>query len=118
MQHTLNTRPQHNCQVSGGVSGGAAPLSKDAAPPPQRPPTSTLKPMQAPKTRRSFEVIPGLRLPTGVLAVDPPGATVIKLELQLFKAREEVYLLDFQRLQGPLYHVLDLCARLTHELRL
>lgn len=74
--------------------------------------------MEAPKTRRSFEVIPGLRLPSGVLAVDPPGSTVLKLELQLFKAREEVYLLDFQRLQGPLYHVLDLCARLTHELRL
>ncbi len=74
--------------------------------------------MQPPKTRRSFEVIPGLRLPSGALAVDPPGAMVLKLELQLFKARDGVYLLDFQRLQGGLYHVMDLCARLAYALRL
>lgn len=50
--------------------------------------------------------------------MDPPGAMVLKLELQLFKARDGVYLLDFQRLQGGLYHVMDLCARLAYALRL
>ncbi|CAN7079969.1 unnamed protein product [Brassica oleracea var. botrytis] len=43
--------------------------------------------------------------------------TVIKFELQLYKAREEKYLLDIQRVNGPQFLFLDLCAAFLTELR-
>ncbi|KAG0568994.1 hypothetical protein M758_6G053700 [Ceratodon purpureus] len=43
-------------------------------------------------------------------------SNVLKFELQLFKLREEKYLLDFQRIEGPTYLFLDLCAAFLAEL--
>ncbi|KAG2283813.1 hypothetical protein Bca52824_055033 [Brassica carinata] len=43
--------------------------------------------------------------------------TVIKFELQLYKAREEKYLLDIQRVNGPQFLFLDLCAAFLTKLR-
>ncbi|KAK1302337.1 SNF1-related protein kinase catalytic subunit alpha KIN10 [Acorus calamus] len=42
---------------------------------------------------------------------------VIKFELQLYKTREEKYLLDLQRVQGPQLFFLDLCAAFLAQLR-
>lgn len=44
-------------------------------------------------------------------------SNVLKFELQLFKLREEKYLLDLQRVVGPTYLFLDLCAAFLAELR-
>uniref|UniRef100_M4EWA1 non-specific serine/threonine protein kinase n=1 Tax=Brassica campestris TaxID=3711 RepID=M4EWA1_BRACM len=43
--------------------------------------------------------------------------TVIKFERQLYKAREEKNLLDIQRVNGPQFLFLDLCAAFLTELR-
>eukprot|EP00252_Welwitschia_mirabilis_P013557 TRINITY_DN297_c0_g1_i1.p1 TRINITY_DN297_c0_g1~~TRINITY_DN297_c0_g1_i1.p1 ORF type:complete len:513 (-),score=94.00 TRINITY_DN297_c0_g1_i1:271-1809(-) len=37
-------------------------------------------------------------------------ANVVKFEVQLYKTREDKYLLDLQRVQGPQFLFLDLCA--------
>ncbi|XP_052189586.1 SNF1-related protein kinase catalytic subunit alpha KIN10-like [Diospyros lotus] len=42
---------------------------------------------------------------------------VVKFELQLYKTREEKYLLDLQRVQGPQLLFLDLCAAFLAQLR-
>lgn len=42
---------------------------------------------------------------------------VVKFEVQLYKAREEKYLLDLQRVQGPHFLFLDLCADFLAQLR-
>lgn len=42
---------------------------------------------------------------------------VIKFELQFYKTRDEKYLLDLQRLQGPQLLFLDLCAAFLAQLR-
>ncbi|KAK1286529.1 SNF1-related protein kinase catalytic subunit alpha KIN10 [Acorus calamus] len=45
------------------------------------------------------------------------SANVIKFELQLYKTRDEKYLLDLQRVQGPQLLFLDLCAAFLTQLR-
>ncbi|KAK6912795.1 Ubiquitin-associated domain [Dillenia turbinata] len=42
---------------------------------------------------------------------------VVKFEVQLYKTREEKYLLDLQRVQGPQCLFLDLCAAFLAQLR-
>ncbi|CAO2832414.1 unnamed protein product [Amaranthus hypochondriacus] len=42
---------------------------------------------------------------------------VMKFEVQLYKTREEKYLLDLQRVQGPQMLFLDLCAAFLAQLR-
>ncbi|GMP30635.1 hypothetical protein CsSME_00005210 [Camellia sinensis var. sinensis] len=42
---------------------------------------------------------------------------VVKFEVQLYKTREEKYLLDLQRVQGPQLLFLDLCAAFLSQLR-
>ncbi|KAJ4843068.1 SNF1- protein kinase catalytic subunit alpha kin10 [Turnera subulata] len=42
---------------------------------------------------------------------------VVKFEVQLYKARDEKYLLDLQRVQGPQFLFLDLCAALLAQLQ-
>ncbi|KAJ0098979.1 hypothetical protein Patl1_21852 [Pistacia atlantica] len=42
---------------------------------------------------------------------------VIKVEVQLYKTREEKYMLDLQRVQGPQLLFLDLCAAFLAQLR-
>ncbi|CAI9109755.1 OLC1v1009636C1 [Oldenlandia corymbosa var. corymbosa] len=42
---------------------------------------------------------------------------VVKFELQLYKTREDKYLLDLQRVQGPQLLFLDLCAAFLAQLR-
>lgn len=42
---------------------------------------------------------------------------VVKFEVQLYKTREEKYLLDLQRVQGPQLLFLDLCAAFLAQLR-
>ncbi|OIV90234.1 hypothetical protein TanjilG_01430 [Lupinus angustifolius] len=44
-------------------------------------------------------------------------SNVVKFEVQLYKAREEKYLLDLQRVQGPQFLFLDLCAAFLAQLR-
>ncbi|KEH26241.1 SNF1-related protein kinase catalytic subunit alpha KIN10 [Medicago truncatula] len=44
-----------------------------------------------------------------------PKSTVVKFELQLYKT-EEKYLLDIQRLEGPQFAFLDLCASFLERL--
>ncbi|XP_024367043.1 SNF1-related protein kinase catalytic subunit alpha KIN10 isoform X3 [Physcomitrium patens] len=44
-------------------------------------------------------------------------SNVLKFELQLFKMREEKYLLDLQRVEGPTYLFLDLFSAFLIELR-
>lgn len=51
----------------------------------------------------------------GINCRSPPN--VVKFELQLYKAREEKYLLDLQRVQGPHFLFLDLCADFLAQLR-
>ncbi|KAJ4824729.1 SNF1- protein kinase catalytic subunit alpha kin10 [Turnera subulata] len=45
------------------------------------------------------------------------SANVVKFEVQLYKARDEKYLLDLQRVQGPQFLFLDLCAALLAQLQ-
>ncbi|KAJ7974366.1 Non-specific serine/threonine protein kinase [Quillaja saponaria] len=45
------------------------------------------------------------------------SANVVKFEVQLYKTREEKYLLDLQRVQGPQFLFLDLCAAFLAQLR-
>ncbi|KAG6478823.1 hypothetical protein ZIOFF_062267 [Zingiber officinale] len=45
------------------------------------------------------------------------GSAVVKFEIQLYKTREEKYLLDLQRVSGPQLLFLDLCADLLAQLR-
>ncbi|XP_073018905.1 SNF1-related protein kinase catalytic subunit alpha KIN10-like [Primulina eburnea] len=45
----------------------------------------------------------------------PPN--VVKFEMQLYKTREDKYLLDLQRVQGPQFLFLDLCAAFLAQLR-
>ncbi|GMI92727.1 SNF1 kinase homolog 10, SNF1-RELATED PROTEIN KINASE 1.1 [Hibiscus trionum] len=50
----------------------------------------------------------------------PPGpdeGNVIKFEVQLYKTREEKYLLDLQRVQGSHFLFFDLCAKFLAQLR-
>ncbi|KAL9391817.1 hypothetical protein Peur_015737 [Populus x canadensis] len=42
---------------------------------------------------------------------------VVKFEVQLYKTRDEKYLLDLQRVQGPQFLFLDLCAAFLAQLR-
>lgn len=42
---------------------------------------------------------------------------VVKFEVQLYKTKEDKYLLDLQRVQGPHFLFLDLCASFLAELR-
>ncbi|MBA0848214.1 hypothetical protein Goshw_029794 [Gossypium schwendimanii] len=42
---------------------------------------------------------------------------VVKFEVQLYKTREEKYLLDLQRVEGPQFLFLDLCAAFLAQLR-
>ncbi|KAA8530399.1 hypothetical protein F0562_005108 [Nyssa sinensis] len=42
---------------------------------------------------------------------------VVKFEVQLYKTREDKYLLDLQRVQGPQFLFLDLCAAFLAQLR-
>ncbi|KAK4743976.1 hypothetical protein SAY87_010288 [Trapa incisa] len=42
---------------------------------------------------------------------------VVKFEVQLYKTTEEKYLLDLQRVQGPQFLFLDLCAAFLTQLR-
>ncbi|XP_018488830.1 SNF1-related protein kinase catalytic subunit alpha KIN10 [Raphanus sativus] len=42
---------------------------------------------------------------------------VVKFELQLYKTRDDKYLLDLQRVQGPQFLFLDLCAAFLAQLR-
>ncbi|OWM74772.1 SNF1-related protein kinase catalytic subunit alpha KIN10-like [Punica granatum] len=42
---------------------------------------------------------------------------VVKFEVQLYKTTEEKYLLDLQRVQGPQFLFLDLCAAFLAQLR-
>jgi 5'-AMP-activated protein kinase catalytic alpha subunit len=44
-------------------------------------------------------------------------SNVLKFEVQLFKLREEKYMLDLQRLEGPTYLFADLCSAFLAELR-
>ncbi|KAL5149994.1 SNF1-related protein kinase catalytic subunit alpha KIN10 [Glycine soja] len=44
-------------------------------------------------------------------------SNVVKFEVQLYKTREEKYLLDLQRVQGPQFLFLDLCAAFLSQLR-
>ncbi|KAI9154050.1 hypothetical protein LWI28_020342 [Acer negundo] len=46
--------------------------------------------------------------------IKPPN--VVKFEVQLYKAREDKYLLDLQRVQGPQCLFLDLCAAFLVQL--
>ncbi|KVI02454.1 Kinase associated domain 1 (KA1) [Cynara cardunculus var. scolymus] len=48
-------------------------------------------------------------------AMNPPN--VVKFEVQLYKTREDKYLLDLQRVQGPQFLFLDLCAAFLAQLR-
>ncbi|KAM0935332.1 putative protein kinase CAMK-AMPK family [Dioscorea sansibarensis] len=45
------------------------------------------------------------------------SSNVVKFELQLYKTREEKYLLDLQRVNGPQLLFLDLCAAFLAQLR-
>ncbi|KAF5725381.1 SNF1-related protein kinase catalytic subunit alpha KIN10-like isoform X1 [Tripterygium wilfordii] len=45
------------------------------------------------------------------------SSNVVKFEVQLYKTREEKYLLDLQRVQGPQILFLDLCAAFLSQLR-
>nr|XP_010940255.1 serine/threonine protein kinase OSK1 isoform X2 [Elaeis guineensis] len=45
------------------------------------------------------------------------SSNVVKFEVQLYKTREEKYLLDLQRVQGPQLLFLDLCAAFLAQLR-
>jgi len=47
----------------------------------------------------------------------PQSVNVVKFELQLYKTREEKYLLDLQRVTGPQLLFLDLCAAFLAQLR-
>ncbi|GAB2282481.1 SNF1- protein kinase catalytic subunit alpha kin10 [Dionaea muscipula] len=46
-----------------------------------------------------------------------PPSNVVKFEVQLYRTREEKYLLDLQRVQGPQFVFLDLCAAFLAQLR-
>ncbi|KAJ4831538.1 SNF1- protein kinase catalytic subunit alpha kin10, partial [Turnera subulata] len=54
-----------------------------------------------------------------IIETDEAIATVnvVKFEVQLYKARDEKYLLDLQRVQGPQFLFLDLCAALLAQLQ-
>lgn len=41
----------------------------------------------------------------------------VKFEIQLYKSKEDKYLLDLQRIQGPQFLFMDLCASFLAELR-
>ncbi|KAL1824484.1 hypothetical protein ACET3Z_011262 [Daucus carota] len=43
--------------------------------------------------------------------------SVVKFEVQLYKTREDKYLLDLQRVQGPQFLFLDVCAAFLSQLR-
>ncbi|MCL7024739.1 hypothetical protein MKW94_003505 [Papaver nudicaule] len=45
------------------------------------------------------------------------SANAVKFEVQLYKTREEKYLLDLQRVTGPQFLYLDLCAAFLAQLR-
>ncbi|KAK4752859.1 hypothetical protein SAY87_021657 [Trapa incisa] len=47
----------------------------------------------------------------------PKTRNVVKFEVQLYKTTEEKYLLDLQRVQGPQFLFLDLCAAFLAQLR-
>ncbi|XP_019242353.1 PREDICTED: SNF1-related protein kinase catalytic subunit alpha KIN10-like [Nicotiana attenuata] len=52
--------------------------------------------------------------------IENGGVTIpyaVKFEVQLYKTREEKYLLDLQRVQGPQFLFLDLCAAFLAQLR-
>eukprot|EP00262_Sarcandra_glabra_P003369 TRINITY_DN14050_c0_g1_i1.p1 TRINITY_DN14050_c0_g1~~TRINITY_DN14050_c0_g1_i1.p1 ORF type:complete len:175 (+),score=39.38 TRINITY_DN14050_c0_g1_i1:219-743(+) len=45
------------------------------------------------------------------------SSNVVKFEVQLYKTKEEKYLLDLQRVNGPQFLFLDLCAAFLSQLR-
>ncbi|MED6171211.1 SNF1- protein kinase catalytic subunit alpha kin10 [Stylosanthes scabra] len=54
---------------------------------------------------------------SSIIENDAVSNNVVKFEVQLYKTREEKYLLDLQRLQGPQFLFLDLCAAFLAQLR-
>ncbi|KAJ4835382.1 SNF1- protein kinase catalytic subunit alpha kin10 [Turnera subulata] len=57
--------------------------------------------------------------PTSIIESDgvSNSPNVVKFEVQLYKTREEKYLLDLQRVHGPHFLFLDLCAAFLAQLR-
>lgn len=72
---------------------------------------------------RPPESIPDINVPADDSVIvenfGAPGKAnvVVKFEVQLYKTREEKYLLDLQRVDGPQLLFLDLCAALLKQLR-
>nr|QSH71639.1 SNF1-related protein kinase [Hedychium coronarium] len=56
---------------------------------------------------------------SAIVEADEAGreSAVVKFEIQLYKTREEKYLLDLQRVSGPQLLFLDLCAAFLAQLR-
>ncbi|XP_010551836.1 PREDICTED: SNF1-related protein kinase catalytic subunit alpha KIN10 [Tarenaya hassleriana] len=52
-----------------------------------------------------------------VAAAAAKSPNVVKFEIQLYKTRDEKYLLDLQRVKGPQFLFLDLCAAFLAQLR-
>jgi hypothetical protein len=42
-----------------------------------------------------------------------PGWHTVKFEIQIYKLRPGCYVIDMQRLEGHVYHYLDLCGELS-----
>lgn len=55
---------------------------------------------------------------TSSQASAPQGDIVVKCEVQLYRVKDDKYMLDMQRLEGPLFPFLDLAALLMAELQL
>lgn len=53
---------------------------------------------------------------SAIIHNDLRGQSIVKFELQLYKTREENYLLDLQRVSGPQFLFLDLCAAFLMQL--
>ncbi|XP_072980949.1 serine/threonine protein kinase OSK1-like [Typha angustifolia] len=49
--------------------------------------------------------------------IDEKSSNIVKFEIQLYKTRDEKYLLDLQRVNGPQFLFLDLCANFLAQLR-
>ena len=60
----------------------------------------------------------GARTPTGKHRAlhalgTRPGWDTVKFEVQIYKLRPGCYVIDVQRLEGHVYHYLDLCGELA-----
>jgi 5'-AMP-activated protein kinase catalytic alpha subunit len=47
----------------------------------------------------------------------PPGGVEIKFECQMYKVRDDEYMIDIQRLSGDLFLYLELVGRVMTEMR-